>query len=832
MTIEQDREQLFLELVNRARLDPAAEAARYGLSDLSTGTGTLISTDAKQVLAPNEFLHASALGHTNYMLANDVFSHTGAAGSTPGDRMVAAGYDNANSFGYGENIAWTGTTGTLDINAQVYEIHKNLFLSAGHRRNMLNANFEESGVSAAYDANFQGYKALMATFNFGYHPTAEKFITGVAYTDTDNNDFYSIGESNVGLNVRLLTGNTTVDAVVSASGGYGLATVVTGNVEIVWSGGNLLSELGITAVLADQNIKVDLVDGHTIETNVTATLTRASEDLRLLGINNVSGTGNAADNDITGNKGSNTLTGLSGNDTLDGGAGDDRLIGGEGADTLKGGIGLDTAVFEGVFASYQVSYVAATQSFTISDPAGISDTIVGVENFEFSDRTLTAAQLQSGAAVPIMVSVTPVTASVVEGNFGMSALTFQVRLSTPALTTKSVDYQISGGSLNPAGLDDLGSNPEGHLEFAPGETVKLVTIYVTGDWLIEQNETVRMELIRPSSQLGIATAAATATIINDDFAPITTNGTELDNILRGSSKSDIIFGLDGNDRIDGGVGADQLYGGNGNDIYVVNSGSDFVSEFGTNGIDTINASINYALSDNLALSGEVENLTLLGRATLAEGNDFGNTLVGNAGVNILRGFAGEDTLVGGRGADVMRGGADDDTYMVDNIADVVDEIADNGDGVDLVVSSVSFDLRQSARVLGDVEKLLFSGFGALVGIGNELGNTLVGNAGANTLYGQGGEDILDGGLGSDTLFGGVGADVFQFSQLKFGRDVVRDYEDGIDHLSFAQVVADSFEDFAIVGNDTNLVSITINGQKVSVMAEAPIHISADDFIFS
>jgi hypothetical protein len=67
MGIQQDREQLLLELINRARLDPAAEAARSGLADLSAGT-------------------------------------------TPAQRMAAAGYTSAASFGYGtgENLATSG----------------------------------------------------------------------------------------------------------------------------------------------------------------------------------------------------------------------------------------------------------------------------------------------------------------------------------------------------------------------------------------------------------------------------------------------------------------------------------------------------------------------------------------------------------------------------------------------------------------------------------------------------------------------------------------------------------------------------------------------------
>ncbi|HHI81607.1 MAG TPA: CAP domain-containing protein, partial [Rhizobiales bacterium] len=146
MAIQTDREQLMLELVNRARLDPAGEAARYGI-DLNDGLppGT-ISADAKQPLAMNPLLVDAALGHSQWMIDNDVFSHTGAGGSSPGDRMSSAGYSFTGSWSWGENISWQGTTGTPDLTAYVYSQHESLFKSSGHRENIENDYFREVGI--------------------------------------------------------------------------------------------------------------------------------------------------------------------------------------------------------------------------------------------------------------------------------------------------------------------------------------------------------------------------------------------------------------------------------------------------------------------------------------------------------------------------------------------------------------------------------------------------------------------------------------------------------------------------------------------------------------
>src|SRR4051812_35771389 len=68
-----DYEQYMLELLNRARANPAVEAARYGI-DLNEGlsAGT-ISTVAKQPLAMNAYVVDAARGHSQWMIDNDVF---------------------------------------------------------------------------------------------------------------------------------------------------------------------------------------------------------------------------------------------------------------------------------------------------------------------------------------------------------------------------------------------------------------------------------------------------------------------------------------------------------------------------------------------------------------------------------------------------------------------------------------------------------------------------------------------------------------------------------------------------------------------------------------
>src|SRR5690606_34577480 len=107
-------ETYVVELINRARANPNAEVARYAtatfnvLNEGITNPADRITADPKQPLAINPFITDAARQHSQWMINVDIFAHQGINGSTPGDRMTAAGYA---WNGYGENIAWRGTTG-------------------------------------------------------------------------------------------------------------------------------------------------------------------------------------------------------------------------------------------------------------------------------------------------------------------------------------------------------------------------------------------------------------------------------------------------------------------------------------------------------------------------------------------------------------------------------------------------------------------------------------------------------------------------------------------------------------------------------------------------
>jgi serralysin len=116
-----------------------------------------------------------------------------------------------------------------------------------------------------------------------------------------------------------------------------------------------------------------------------------------------------------GGAGNDTLVGNPIGNTLSGGAGSDRITGGGGDDFIDGGSGSDVAVFSGNLNSYRISWSSATQAFTVADqragaPDG-TDTIVGVENFQFADGTFSSSLFTAAINHAPVVTVADVKAN-------------------------------------------------------------------------------------------------------------------------------------------------------------------------------------------------------------------------------------------------------------------------------------------------------------------------------------------------------------------------------------------------------------------------------------
>ncbi|NJL53072.1 MAG: CAP domain-containing protein [Hydrococcus sp. SU_1_0] len=261
-------EQYMLELINRARLNPLGEATLFSI-DLNEGLApNTISSNSKQPLAFNLFLIDAARAHSQWMLDTDTFSHTGIDNSTSPpttttaqQRMSKAGYQFTGSWFSGENIAYKSTTGTLDLNGFTADIHRNLFLSYGHRNNILKADFREIGLGNL-TGDFKGYNALMVTQDYAKSGT-DVFLTGVAYNDLAlGDDFYTIGEGLAGIGITAVrqSDNATFTTLSMMAGGYQMA-LEAGTYTVSFSQNNQTLGNSTQITIGAENIKLDLNTG-------------------------------------------------------------------------------------------------------------------------------------------------------------------------------------------------------------------------------------------------------------------------------------------------------------------------------------------------------------------------------------------------------------------------------------------------------------------------------------------------------------------------------------------------------------------------------------------
>ncbi len=107
-------------------------------------------------------------------------------------------------------------------------------------------------------------------------------------------------------------------------------------------------------------------------------------------------------------------------------------------------------------------------------------------------------------------------ATVVEGNSGTTPMVFTVSLLGDSSVPISVDYTVTGQTAT-SGIDYTASN--GTLTFNPGQTQKTITLQVNGDFTVESNETLTVNLKNPTGNAVILDGQGSGVIMNDDSLP-------------------------------------------------------------------------------------------------------------------------------------------------------------------------------------------------------------------------------------------------------------------------------------------------------------------------
>ncbi len=260
-----------LELINRARANPAEEGVRlldtddaavqsayqYFRIDKSANKQAFTTYPQRPPLAFNAKLIQAARGHTADMIANNFQGHTSTNGDQLTTRYTKAGY--ASQGQWGENVAaysasiWHGHCGLMvDWGTQNQA-------ELGHRENLLNfKTFVYTEIGLGITNSGGGLQSgtvgpWVITQDFGI--TTPRYILGVVYNDANSNGFYDIGEGLSGVKVSPPSG--TYFATTSTSGGYAIPYTGAGSVTVTASGGPLTSPMSRTISFANENIKVD-----------------------------------------------------------------------------------------------------------------------------------------------------------------------------------------------------------------------------------------------------------------------------------------------------------------------------------------------------------------------------------------------------------------------------------------------------------------------------------------------------------------------------------------------------------------------------------------------
>ena len=258
-------EQYMLELVNRARANPATEAASLNI-DLNEGLspGT-ISPAAKQPLAFNPDLISAAREHSTWMIQNNTFAHN--EGSVdPGGQMSAAGYPFTGSYSWGQNISFAGEAPQVPpVNATVAQEENDLFVDSsepgrGHRLNILDPDFKEIGIGVE-TGTFQNYNSVLTSQDFAYE-SGNSFLTGVAFVDTVHTHFYAPGEGLGGVTITATRQSDQMAFTTTtwSAGGYTLA-LLPGTYNVTATGTGLGTVTVNNVVMGSQNVEEDFTPG-------------------------------------------------------------------------------------------------------------------------------------------------------------------------------------------------------------------------------------------------------------------------------------------------------------------------------------------------------------------------------------------------------------------------------------------------------------------------------------------------------------------------------------------------------------------------------------------
>jgi hypothetical protein len=282
------QELQFLYEVNRARSDPPAWAAEYGLGSVNGGDGqptTLVGVSPRPPLALNTTLVDSSRFKGQELATNNYFGHQSQVGpnfywpnelvrnvfgypladEVPVPGNPGAFYTLVDDSNQVESLAAGYGPGVQDytkgVNAVIGLIVDSGVGSLGHRKHLLamtefNTFFVEAG--AGYGVNASATYRNYWAFHTGVREAIQSYLTGVVFADANTNSIYDPGEGLAGVTVQAGAASTTT----GASGGYSLL-ITGGTHDVTCSGGAFAGTAAAQVTVIGYNREVDCISGQT-----------------------------------------------------------------------------------------------------------------------------------------------------------------------------------------------------------------------------------------------------------------------------------------------------------------------------------------------------------------------------------------------------------------------------------------------------------------------------------------------------------------------------------------------------------------------------------------
>ncbi len=426
--------------------------------------------------------------------------------SGSGDDTVTTGDgDNTVNTGDGNNSVTTGTgadsvtsgTGNDDLNVG----DGNNTVSAGAGDDNVTSGSGSDSIDAGSGNNTVNAGAGDNTISTG---DGNNTVTASGGDDTvttgDGDNTINTGDGN-----NSVTSGSGADSVSSGSGDDNL-NVGDGNNTVSAGAGND----SITSGSGNDSIE-------TGSGNNTVNAGAGNNTINTGDGNNTITSGGGTDTVTTGS-GADTIDTGGGADSVDAGAGNDTIAAGGGNDTIEGGTGQDRVVYTGLSTDYTFTE-HSDGSLTITDnrpgsPDG-SDRISGVEEYTFTDTTLTYEQITDPVASDDQAAVSE------DDSISISVLANDVKLDTDTLTITSVTDPV--GTVTNNGDGTISYDTNGQFEnLQPGvEVTDTFSYVVTDDHGNSDTSTVTVTIVGQND--GPVATGATSSVTEESVT--TTTGT-------------------------------------------------------------------------------------------------------------------------------------------------------------------------------------------------------------------------------------------------------------------------------------------------------------------